>query len=122
MILDFLKYIEAERGMLVFIVGFGIIPLGIVLYIVDSLLKAIGLRVFAEKMGTLFAIPIGITWFAGFVLSILFFASGVSSLKVLFILIGLFIICLIYSALNFTEVSSLIGEKKNLSKKIKKKS
>ena len=121
MIVDFLSYLESEPGILVFIVAFGIIPLAIVIYLVDTLLKAIGLRVFAEKMGTLFALPIGVTWLAGFVLSMLFFASGVSSLKVLFILIGLFIICLIYSALNFNEMTGFIGEKSNSLQKLKKK-
>lgn len=121
MIVDFLSYLESEPGILVFIVAFGIIPLAIVIYLVDTFLKAIGLRVFAEKMGTLFALSIGVTWLAGFVLSMLFFASGVSSLKVLFILIGLFIICLIYSVLNFNEMTGFIGEKSNSLQKLKKK-
>lgn len=122
MIVDFLRYLESEPGILVFIVAFGIIPLAIVIYLVDTFLKAIGLRVFAEKMGTLFALPIGITWLAGFVLSMLFFASGVSSLKVLFILIGLFIITLIYSALNFNEMTGFISDKNNSIQKFTKKS
>lgn len=112
MLYDFLNYLQEEEGMIVVICAFGIIPLAIVLYFIDALLKIIGLRKVAENLANLLAFPIAFTWFGGFLLSAILMASHVHPLKILFIVIGIFIISLLYGILNFNEVKGLLQDKK----------
>ena len=112
MIQDFLRYLQDEEGMVVVIFGFGIIPLGLFLFLFDALLKAIGLRKFSETLANLLAFPIALTWIGGFATSMILMASGVNPIKSLLIIMGIFIITLLYVALNYNEVRTFMDDKK----------
>ena len=112
MIQDFLRYLQDEEGMIVVILGFGIIPLGLFLFLFDALLKAIGLRKFSETLANFLAFPIALTWIGGFAISIVLMASGINPIKTLLIVMGIFIITLLYVVLNYNEVRSFMDDKK----------
>ena len=127
MLYNILHYIDQEKGVIVMISAFGIIPLAIVIYFLDETLKEFGLKYVSEFLGKLFALPIGVTWIGGFVISILGISSGISSLKILLIEVGLFLIVLMFSAINFDQMSIFLTDgtspfKDKIKEKLKEKS